>query len=265
MNCPPLVRAINCSTSGLTGTWIRSVKPPLTGCSTMPSVVPTETVVTGMPTLCASRAACCGVTRPAVWPPSEKTHDDRRRPLAARLRRHCPRDRDGTSDRVGERRSLRAVRARASTARTPVEIVCRRRRERRVIREGDHGHAVALRQLVHVPDRGGPCGCEPRRLRVVCRHRARHVEHEHDGRVLRCLTVIVRVRAGEADEQQRQPDQEQDHRRVPAPRRRPLDHVAEERRRRPRGGPRVAAVVEPDVDRDRSRDERAGRGAGSAR
>jgi len=39
----------------------------------MPSVVPTETVVTGMPTLWASCAACCGVTRPAVWPPSEKT------------------------------------------------------------------------------------------------------------------------------------------------------------------------------------------------
>ena len=82
------------------------------------------------PPVAASRAPPSGRRR--------RRHDDRRRPLGARLRRHGSRDRDGTSDRVGERRSLR-TRAGAREHRAhAVEIVGRRRCQRRVIGERDH-------------------------------------------------------------------------------------------------------------------------------
>ena len=59
-------------TAGCTGTWIRSVKPPFSCWLTIPSGVPSAIAVTGMPAPCANCVAWSGVTRPAVWPPSER-------------------------------------------------------------------------------------------------------------------------------------------------------------------------------------------------
>ena len=47
------------------------MKPPCSFWSTTPSGVPRRIVETGMCARRATAAACCGVTRPAVWPPSE--------------------------------------------------------------------------------------------------------------------------------------------------------------------------------------------------
>ena len=127
-----------------TGTWMRSVKPPFSGCTTTPSGVPSETAETGIPAFFAAAAACCGVTRPAVCPPSESSTiaAGGRGPgfVPFTERPTCTARRD----RVGERRSLWA-RLRADDRRREqrVRSWVGATATRRVIRERDDRHAVA--------------------------------------------------------------------------------------------------------------------------
>ncbi len=151
---------------------------------------------------------------------------------------------DRRVDAVPERRCLR-LRLRRHGLGDLVVQVGRRQPDRNVVGERDDGDPVLGREIVRELDRGRTGREEPGGRDVLRSHRAGDVEREHDRRALPHLAQTG-LRPGEADEQERQAEQEQDRRNVAAAAGRPLDHVREQRRRRPggrahaRGGARAA-------------------------
>ena len=100
--------------------------------------MPSATAVIGMPRLLRLLAAACfGVIRPAVWPPSEKSTIAAGGRYASLLALHRLRHRHRARDCLGERGSLRpGLRVRDAVPHQR-QVVGRRDGDRRVVGERD--------------------------------------------------------------------------------------------------------------------------------